>query len=110
MSTIRENQYTCCEMAEDFQIFCPAPALECGKVFALPAPLLPAGRIFRVDMVLSRDYLFTAASGVCLSVTACFGTVRRAAVNAARVIKPRRHFNAALPFAAPLRKMTVLRL
>ena len=110
MSTIREKQYTCCETAEDFQIFCPAPALECGKVFALPAPVLSAGRSFRVDMVFSRDYLFTAASGISITVTACSGTVRRVAVTAARVIKPRRHFNAALPFAAPLRKMTVLRL
>jgi len=110
MSYIRESKFTCCEMAQDFQIFCSAPVLECGKVFALPAPSLPTGVVFRVDMVLSREYIFTAASGFCLTVTACFCTAKHAVFFTAKTPKSFRKHRTACHIAAPFRKMTVLRL
>lgn len=110
MSIFRETEFTWQAMAEDFQIFCQAPALECGDIIALPAPRLQCGVVLAVRFSVSRVYTFTAASGVCLTVTACFGTAGRAGFTALAAVKPPRRGDSACLYKSPLRKMTVLRL
>ena len=93
----------------DLQISFRAASVDCGKLLAVDVPRLDTGFLFMVKCGVSNAYMFTAADGISLTVTAtAFAVVKRGTRHTRKT--PRADFRL-LQISAPLvRRVSVLRL
>ena len=109
MSVILDTPFIFDDTVTDLQISFRARPVDCGRLLAVDVPRLDTGLLFMVRCGVSNAYMFTAADGISLTVTAAAFAVVKYGIRHIRKT-PRAAFRC-LQITSPLvRRVSVLRL